>query len=170
MTYNIGRPLHVNQIQLRPSALLAVLCNTERTAQLEDHLAHKSYLQLEQRLAIRRAYRDKPPGARDIQSIALASSLVLPVKFYGKKSGFAIYVSLDKKRPTLDRMFASTSQRNDDGLRASYNISLLIAKSGKPHTIGEKLILPAIVDVLKTVLHKPATDMIKRIPLSNNTY
>ncbi|CAH1987981.1 unnamed protein product [Acanthoscelides obtectus] len=34
-----------------------------------------------------------------------------------------------QKRPTLDRMFASTSQRNDDGLRASYNISLLIAKT-----------------------------------------
>ncbi|CAH1959900.1 unnamed protein product [Acanthoscelides obtectus] len=74
-----------------------------------------------------------------------------------------------KKRPTLDRMFASTSQRNDDGLRASYNISLLIAKSGKPHTIGEKLILTAVEEVLKTVLHKPASDIIKRIPLSNNT-
>ncbi|CAH1995507.1 unnamed protein product [Acanthoscelides obtectus] len=66
-------------------------------------------------------------------------------------------------------MFASTSQTNDDGLRASYNISLLIAKSGKPHTIGEKLILPAVEEVLKTVLHKPASDIIKRIPLSNNT-
>lgn len=66
-------------------------------------------------------------------------------------------------------MFASTSQRNDDGLRASYNISLLIAKSGTPHTIGEKLILPAVEEVLKTVLHKPASDIIKRIPLSNNT-
>ncbi|CAH2007401.1 unnamed protein product [Acanthoscelides obtectus] len=73
------------------------------------------------------------------------------------------------KRPTLDRMFASTSQRKDDGLRASYNISLLIAKSGKPHTIGEKLILPAVEEVLKTVLHKPASDIMKRIPLSNNT-
>ena len=49
-----------------------------------------------------------------------------------------------QKRPTLDKMLASTSQRNDDGLRASYNISLLIAKSGKPHTIGEELILPAV--------------------------
>ncbi|CAH2006587.1 unnamed protein product [Acanthoscelides obtectus] len=38
-----------------------------------------------------------------------------------------------QKRPTLDRMFASTSQRTDDGLRAS----LLIAKFGKPHTIGD---------------------------------
>ncbi|CAH1974206.1 unnamed protein product [Acanthoscelides obtectus] len=74
-----------------------------------------------------------------------------------------------QKRPTLDRMFASTSQRNDDGLRASYNISLLIAKSGKPHTIGDKLILPAVEEVLKTVLHKPASDIIKRISLSNNT-
>ncbi|CAH2001530.1 unnamed protein product [Acanthoscelides obtectus] len=74
-----------------------------------------------------------------------------------------------EKRPTLDRMFASTSQRNDDGLRASYNISLLITKSGKPHTIGEKLILPTVEEVLKTVLHKPASDIIKRIPLSNNT-
>ncbi|CAH1975392.1 unnamed protein product [Acanthoscelides obtectus] len=62
-----------------------------------------------------------------------------------------------QKRPTLDRMFASTSQRNDD------------AKSGKPHTIGEKLILPAVEEVLKTVLHKPASDIIKIIPLSNNT-
>lgn len=74
-----------------------------------------------------------------------------------------------EKRPTVHSMFASTSQSNDDGLRASYNISLLIAKSGKPHTIGEQLILPAIEEVLKTVLHKPPFDVLKRIPLSNNT-
>lgn len=54
-------------------------------------------------------------------------------------------------------------------MRASYNISLLIAKSGKPHTIGEQLILPAIEEVLKTVLHRPAYDILKKIPLSNNT-
>ncbi|CAH2005764.1 unnamed protein product [Acanthoscelides obtectus] len=46
-----------------------------------------------------------------------------------------------QKRPTLDRMFASTSQRNND----------------------------AVEEVLKTVLHKPASDIIKRISLSNNT-
>ncbi|CAH1970146.1 unnamed protein product [Acanthoscelides obtectus] len=74
-----------------------------------------------------------------------------------------------QKRPTLDRMFALTSQRNEDGLRTSYNISLLIAKSGKPHTIGDKLIFPGVEEVLKAVLHKPASDIIKRIPLSNNT-
>ena len=76
----------------------------------------------------------------------------------------------DKVRnSTVDKIFASTSTREDDGLRASYNISLLIAKSGKPHTIGENLIIPAIEEVLKTVLHKPAFDVIKKIPLSNST-
>lgn len=73
-----------------------------------------------------------------------------------------------QKKTTVGSMFASTSKRRDDGLRASYNISLLIAKSGKSHTIGEQLILPAIEEVLKTVLHKPAYDILKRIPLSNN--
>ncbi|GBP94716.1 Protein FAM200B [Eumeta japonica] len=52
-----------------------------------------------------------------------------------------------EKRPTVHSMFSSTSESNDDGLRASYNISLLIAKSGKPHTIGEQLILPAVEEV-----------------------
>src|SRR5690606_10174081 len=48
-------------------------------------------------------------------------------------------------------------------------ISLLIAKLGKPHTIGEDLILPAVSEVLKTVLHKTPSDIIKKIPLSNST-
>ncbi|GFT82461.1 SCAN domain-containing protein 3 [Trichonephila clavipes] len=74
-----------------------------------------------------------------------------------------------QKRPPMDRMFASTLQRDDNGLHASYNISLLIAKSGKSHTIREELILPAIEEVLKTVKPKSASDIIRRIPLSNNT-
>lgn len=73
------------------------------------------------------------------------------------------------KEPTLVNMFSTTSKQDDDGLRVSYNISLLIAKSGKPHTIGEELILPAINEVINTMLHKPAFDIIKKIPLSNNT-
>lgn len=66
-------------------------------------------------------------------------------------------------------MFASTLQKKDDGLRASYYIPLLITKSGKPHTIGEKLILPTDENILNTVLYKPASDIIKRNFLSNNT-
>lgn len=66
-------------------------------------------------------------------------------------------------------MFYSASQQNIDGLHASYNISLLIGKSGKPHTIGEELILPAISEVLSIFLHKSSHDIIKTIPLSNNS-
>lgn len=29
-----------------------------------------------------------------------------------------------RKRPTVEKLFASTTQRDDDGLQASYNISL----------------------------------------------
>ncbi|KAF2897575.1 hypothetical protein ILUMI_08601 [Ignelater luminosus] len=54
-------------------------------------------------------------------------------------------------------------------MRASYNISLLIAKFGKPHTIREKLILPVVEKISKTVLHKSVSNIIKRIPLRNNT-
>ncbi|CAH1101937.1 unnamed protein product [Psylliodes chrysocephalus] len=53
-------------------------------------------------------------------------------------------------------MFALSSMHDVDGLRVSYNISLLIAKSGKPHTIGQQ----------HNVLHKPAHDIIEKIPLS----
>ena len=66
-------------------------------------------------------------------------------------------------------MFTSSSKNSDDGLKASYNISLLIAKAGKPHTIGEELILPVVKEVIKTVLHKSPEQVIKSIPLSDNS-
>ena len=66
-------------------------------------------------------------------------------------------------------MFTSSSKNSDDGLKASYHISLLIAKAGKPHTIGEELILPAVKEVIKIVLHKSPEQVIKSIPLSANS-
>ena len=66
-------------------------------------------------------------------------------------------------------MFTSSSKNSDDGLMASYYISLLIAKAGKPHTIGEELILPAVKEVIRTVLHKSPEQVIKSIPLSDNS-
>uniref|UniRef100_A0A5S6R1W6 SCAN box domain-containing protein n=1 Tax=Trichuris muris TaxID=70415 RepID=A0A5S6R1W6_TRIMR len=54
-------------------------------------------------------------------------------------------------------------------LSTSYKISLLIAKTGKPHTIGEELLIPAIAEVVETVLHQRARDVTNKIPLSNDT-
>ena len=66
-------------------------------------------------------------------------------------------------------MIKKITTKNDDGFVASYNISLLIAKCGKPHTIGEKLILPAIKEVISTVMHQDASSVVRSIPLSNNS-
>ena len=54
---------------------------------------------------------------------------------------------------------------------ASYNLSKLIANTGKAHTIGKEFILQeAIKEVLETFLHCPvASSVIKNVPLSYDT-
>ena len=66
-------------------------------------------------------------------------------------------------------MFKKGNTKNKDGMLASYNISKLIAKDGKPHIIGESLNLPAISEIISTVMNQNAVDIIRSIPLSNDT-
>ena len=73
-------------------------------------------------------------------------------KMHPEKAGkdlsfFKTLKELFDKRKTVKSMYARCEDQADDGLRASYNLSLLIAKTGKPHTIGEELILPSIREV-----------------------
>ncbi|KFD61358.1 hypothetical protein M514_12069, partial [Trichuris suis] len=95
-------------------------------------------------------------------------------RMHGDKAGkdLSYFQSLRdnfKNRKRLPTILSSASSQSSDRLRASYNLSLMIAKSGKPHTISEQLLLPAVSEVLRTMLHMPATNIIKKIPLSNNT-
>lgn len=48
-----------------------------------------------------------------------------------------------EKRPNVSELFKKRVTDLDKGILASYEVSLLIAKCGKPHTIGETLVLPA---------------------------
>ena len=48
-----------------------------------------------------------------------------------------IFINLRDNRKTMGSMFRKVDTQNDDGLIASYNISLLFAKAGKSHTIGK---------------------------------
>ena len=73
-----------------------------------------------------------------------------------------------KNRRKVTTIFAAQQASHTHALEASYEISLLIAKHGKNHTIGEQLIKPAISIFLKTVLQKDDRD-IRAMPLSNNT-
>lgn len=58
---------------------------------------------------------------------------------------------------------------NDKGLIAFYAISKLMTKEGKPHTIGESLVLPAVSVVITTVMNQNAREIIESIPLSNSS-
>ncbi|XP_069563784.1 protein FAM200C-like [Brachyistius frenatus] len=52
---------------------------------------------------------------------------------------------------------------------ASYEVAYLIAKQGKPHTIGETLVKPAVLKMANIMLGKAAEDKLSQIPLSNDT-
>ncbi|XP_045113670.1 protein ZBED8-like [Portunus trituberculatus] len=54
-------------------------------------------------------------------------------------------------------------------LTASYKVAYLIAKQGKPHTIGETLIKPAALKMANIMLGKAAENKLSQIPLSNDT-
>ncbi|KAL4104424.1 hypothetical protein QTP88_019725 [Uroleucon formosanum] len=70
-----------------------------------------------------------------------------------------------EKRKTVTGLFNKTHLNNDKGLLASYKVSLLVAKCGKPHTIGETLILPAVEAILKSMTNLNVTNIISSIPL-----
>ncbi|XP_028659137.2 protein ZBED8-like [Erpetoichthys calabaricus] len=54
-------------------------------------------------------------------------------------------------------------------LTASYEVAYLITKQGKPHTIGETLIKPAVLKMANLMLGKAAEVKLSQIPLSNDT-
>ena len=72
------------------------------------------------------------------------------------------------KRNTITSMMTKCSEQAGRGLLASYKISYLIAKCGKPHTIAENLIIPAVKEIMSTMFANPV-DIISNIPLSNNS-
>ena len=52
-----------------------------------------------------------------------------------------------RKRNTITSMMTNCSEQVGRGLSASYKISYLIAECGKPHTIGENLVIPAVKQI-----------------------
>ncbi|XP_078504354.1 SCAN domain-containing protein 3-like [Lissotriton helveticus] len=56
-----------------------------------------------------------------------------------------------------------------NALKASYQVAYHIAKNKKPFTDGEKVILPAMLDVARTMLGEKAAEKVKMVPLSDTT-
>lgn len=66
-------------------------------------------------------------------------------------------------------LFSRFISINEKAMVVSYLISLRIAQSGKPHTIGESLVLPAIKDAVGIMFGEKSLKEVESIPLSNNT-
>ena len=67
------------------------------------------------------------------------------------------------------KILTSFTGTNKQALEASYLVSLRIAKTGKSHTIGETLVLPAAKDIVKTILGDAAAKKLDIVSLSNDT-
>jgi hypothetical protein len=62
-----------------------------------------------------------------------------------------------------------TSSSNENLVLASYEVSKLIAETGYPHTICEKLILPALKIITSRVYGIKRSNQLNSLSLSNNT-
>ena len=66
-------------------------------------------------------------------------------------------------------MFSIFLQTPAKAQLASFKVAYRIAKCKKPHTIAEELVLPAVLDLVSTVIGESAAKKLKAVPLSNNT-
>ncbi|PIK50480.1 putative SCAN domain-containing protein 3-like [Apostichopus japonicus] len=74
-----------------------------------------------------------------------------------------------KKTATIDTAFRKCTSELEKCTEASYIASLAIAKAKKPHSIGEELLKPVLIDVVSLLCGKNAAEKIKNVPLSNDT-
>src|SRR5436190_23749583 len=81
-------------------------------------------------------------------------------------------ISLGKKQVLMSKSVMnklSTGNQNKQATIASYELSLLIAKKGASHTVGEEIILPAAKIISENLCSQKCSKLISGIPLSNTT-
>jgi predicted CoA-binding protein len=62
----------------------------------------------------------------------------------------------------------ATGSCNENAMKASYEVSMFIAKAGKPHTVAEELILPAAKAMVSAMVGEKAVKDLNLLELSNN--
>jgi hypothetical protein len=78
---------------------------------------------------------------------------------------------LAKKREVTKRQtqFHKGLKVSSKCLKASYDLSLLVAKRKKPHNIAEELIIPCAVEIASIIFDEKTMSLIKAILSSDNT-
>ncbi|KRZ14060.1 Protein ZBED8 [Trichinella zimbabwensis] len=84
-----------------------------------------------------------------------------PVEYFSAKRDSLSQMRLDKK--------GKYNQETAKDVKVSYEIAMLIAKNKKPHTIGENLVKPCIVNAVKILLGDDIAKQFKNISLSDST-
>jgi zinc finger BED domain-containing protein 5/7/8/9 len=97
---------------------------------------------------------------RHIETVHGATMLTKPREFFERK-----LLEINKQGKAIKKI-ATIPEKCQ---LASYRVSYLIAKAKKPHTIGENLILPAAIEIVKTMFGDTQAQQLKNIPLSDNT-
>ena len=86
----------------------------------------------------------------------------------GKEIDYFKRLESSVKKSRLDST-GQFQQQNEAAVRASYMVALRIAQEKKPHTIGEKLILPCCKDIVRVMVSEEAEKKLSRVSLSNDT-
>ncbi|XP_062565796.1 zinc finger BED domain-containing protein 5-like [Armigeres subalbatus] len=89
--------------------------------------------------------------------------------FEWKDRAVDFFVAKEKALRVSRKNIQSFTKVSEKAMIASYHLSLKVARSGKAHTIGESLILPAIKETVSIMFGEKYAHEIEAIPLSNNT-
>ncbi|XP_067118749.1 zinc finger BED domain-containing protein 5-like [Centruroides vittatus] len=109
-------------------------------------------------------------GYKMANELLRSSKLNQHLKLYTLQAeSVSFFKRLSEQQTKAANCFKSIMTVSDKAQIASYQLSELIAKNMKAHTLGESLILPACKKMVMTMLGNEATMKISKIPLSNDT-
>ena len=70
---------------------------------------------------------------------------------------------------TQKEQYSKISSDHENELLASYKVAYRVPRCKKPHNIAEKLILPAALDIITTILGSEYARKVQSVPVSNDT-
>ena len=89
-------------------------------------------------------------------------------EYLGKNLSYFKTRKMSLKRQKLDSS-GYFHQQSSACVEASFEVALQIAKQKKPHTIGETLIKPCALSMVKLILGETSAQKIQQVSLSNDT-